>query len=326
MRALWPRGGGYDHVTEKITHLSEAAAHHTRYSTHKCKCVAGKRVPLRPFGRGKRVKSVRFNHLRAALLAVAVAGLLAAAGLVVVLYAQPAEANYPGKPAKIAYSGFAGQDSEIYTIKPDGGGKVPLTDNSALDRYPAYSPNGKKIVYSGKDAPNGDLEIYTINAGGGGKKQLTDNSTNDEYPYYSPSGKRIAYSGVDTGPQNDSEIYTIKVGGGSRFNVTDNSSDDYYPDYAPNGMRIAYANNAGGDDEIYTIKPNGGGRQPVTDNSSDDYFPSYSPSGKKIAYENDGGPGTGTDEEIYTISPNGGGRLNVTDNGTGDYEPYWGSQ
>jgi hypothetical protein len=53
----------------------------------------------------KILKTVRLNHLRAALLAVAAAGLLAAVGLVV-LYAQPAEANYPGKPAKIAFAGY----------------------------------------------------------------------------------------------------------------------------------------------------------------------------------------------------------------------------
>jgi len=66
------------------------------------------------------VKTVRLDHLRAALLAVAAAGLLAAVGLVVVLYAQPAEANYPGKPGKIAYSGWDGNDLEIYTINPNG--------------------------------------------------------------------------------------------------------------------------------------------------------------------------------------------------------------
>ena len=49
--------------------------------------------------------TVRLNHLRAALLAVAAAGLLAAVGLLVVLYAQPAEANYPGTNGKIYYSG-----------------------------------------------------------------------------------------------------------------------------------------------------------------------------------------------------------------------------
>src|ERR671911_2392743 len=153
---------------------------------------AGNRAPLRLFGRGKRVKSVRLNHLGGTLLAVAAAGLLADAGLVVVLYAQPAEANFPGKPGKIAFSEYDGNDLEIYTINPNGGGKKQLTDNSTNDIEPAYSPNGKKIAYSGRDAPNGDYELYTINAGGGGKKQLTDNTTDDYDPSYSPSGKRIA--------------------------------------------------------------------------------------------------------------------------------------
>jgi hypothetical protein len=86
------------------------------------------------------------GSLRAALLAVAAAGLLAAVGLcVVVLYAQPAEANYPGKPAKIAFSGYDGQDYEIYTINANGGGKKQLTDNSLGDFYPSYSPSGKSV-------------------------------------------------------------------------------------------------------------------------------------------------------------------------------------
>ncbi|MEJ7815376.1 MAG: hypothetical protein WKF53_09400, partial [Rubrobacter sp.] len=61
------------------------------------------------------MKTVRLNHLRAALLTSAAAGLLAAVGLLMVLYAQPAGANYPGKPGKIAYSGYDGNDYEIYT-------------------------------------------------------------------------------------------------------------------------------------------------------------------------------------------------------------------
>jgi metal-dependent amidase/aminoacylase/carboxypeptidase family protein len=65
------------------------------------------------------LKTVRLDHLKAALLAAA-AELLAAAGLVV-LYAQPAEANYPGKPGKIASAGNDGNDLEIFTINPTVG-------------------------------------------------------------------------------------------------------------------------------------------------------------------------------------------------------------
>jgi len=189
--------------------------------------VAGKRAPLRLFGRGKIVKSVRLNHLRAALLAVAAAGLLAAVGLfIVVLYAQPAEANFPGKPGKIAFSQDDGNDLEIYTIKADGGGKKQLTDNSTDDRYPAYSASGKKIAYTGDEGQ--DYEIYTINAGGGGKLPVTDNSSDDFNPDYAPSGKRIAYTNY-AGTGTDEEIYTIKPGGGGRTPVTDNGTRDFEP-------------------------------------------------------------------------------------------------
>ena len=123
------------------------------------------------------MKIVRLDHLRTALLAAA-AGLLAAVGLLVVLYAQPAEANYPGKPNKIAFSGYDGDDYKIYTINPNGGGKVPLTE----DYYPSYSPSGKRIAYV-NDAGT-DPEIYTIKPGGGGRQPVTDNSTNDSDPYW----------------------------------------------------------------------------------------------------------------------------------------------
>jgi hypothetical protein len=130
---------------------------------------------------GEIVKTVRLNHLRGALLAAA-AGLLAAVGLfVVVLYAQPAEATFPGKPGKIAYEGNDGNDEEIYTIKPGGGGKVNVTDNDTSDNAPSYSPSGKRIAYYGRGATD-DNEIYTIKPGGGGKINVTDNDTSDLEP------------------------------------------------------------------------------------------------------------------------------------------------
>ena len=78
------------------------------------------------------MKTVRLDHLRAALLTAAAAGLLAAVGLLMVLYAQPAEANYPGTNGKIYYSGDDGNDEEIYSINPDGGAssESPTTRNA----------------------------------------------------------------------------------------------------------------------------------------------------------------------------------------------------
>src|ERR687898_649412 len=164
-----------------------------------------------PSKRRKKLKTLRLNHLRAAILAVAAAGLLAAVGLVVVLYAQPAEANYPGKPGKIAYAGEVGTNSVIYTIKPNGKDRRPITAKGATNREPAYGPGGKRIAYSGYDG--NDYEIYTIKVGGGNRLNVTKNSTDDLYPSYSPSGKKIAYVNI-AGPATDYEIWTIKPKGG----------------------------------------------------------------------------------------------------------------
>ena len=187
--------------------MGEAASHRPRYSDYNCKGVAGSLAPLRPLGKEKIVRTVRFDHLRTALLAVAPAGLLAALGLVV-LFAQPAEANYPGKPGKIAYSGWDGNDLEIYTINPNGGSNLKVTNDQ-----------------SGKDG--NDWDIYTISINGGGRKNVTNNNADDIQPSYSPSGKNKAYV-YDPGA-GDAEIYYIKPDGGGRTPVTANNRDDLYP-------------------------------------------------------------------------------------------------
>jgi len=124
----------------------------------------------------------------------AAAGALVAVGLLmlmVMVEAGPAEAAFPGKNGRIAYSSYDGPfpkgDYEIYTINPDGSGKTKLTHNDTDDIDPAYSPDGKKIVYAGQDGPKGDLEIYTLNARGGGKSRVTNN---DAYPQKLSWGSR----------------------------------------------------------------------------------------------------------------------------------------
>jgi hypothetical protein len=74
----------------------------------------------------------------------AAAGTFVAVGLLilimlVVVEARPAGATLPGKNGKIAYSGREGTaDNEIYTIKPGGGGRFNVTDNSTDDEEPSW--------------------------------------------------------------------------------------------------------------------------------------------------------------------------------------------
>ena len=121
---------------------------------------------------------VRINRLGATLAA---AGLLAGVALLTVaFYAQPAGATFPGTPGRIAYAHYDGNDTEIFTINPDGTGMVRVTHNGVDDFAPSYSPDGKRIAFESSDGD--DREIFTIKASGGDKRQVTHNNSADRTP------------------------------------------------------------------------------------------------------------------------------------------------
>jgi dipeptidyl aminopeptidase/acylaminoacyl peptidase len=118
-------------------------------------------------GEGKDL-SIRMLYLPALIMA----GVLLACAAALLALSEKAEANFPGKNGRIAYSGHDGNDYEIYTINPNGGTPLRLTNNDRDDEYPSYSPNGKRIVYEAWDGH--DAEIYTIKVGGGSNTLVTD--------------------------------------------------------------------------------------------------------------------------------------------------------
>jgi Tol biopolymer transport system component len=258
-------------------------------------------------------------------LASLVAAVLVACAVVVLVVSEKAEATFPGKNGRIAYSGFGGgTDTGIYTINPDGSGKTRIpAPRVSGEAEPSYSPDGKRIVYLGYDG--NDYEIYTIKVGGGDKTRVTNNTSDEASPSYSPDGKRIAYQDYS---RNASEIHTIKVGGGGEFRVT-KSRGSFEPDYSPDGKRIAYASYEGPDTEIYTISVEGEGKKKVTNNVRDEEDPSYSPNGKKIAYECFKALATDNekfDPQICTIKAGGGDKTQITDTAGYASDPSWGSR
>lgn len=91
--------------------------------------------------------------------------------------------------------------SEIYTVRLDGSDLKQVTTNSANDRAPTWSKDGKKILfYSNRNHKNCngydvcDFERFTINLDGTGSRRLTKELP--EYPDddISPDGKYRVYA------------------------------------------------------------------------------------------------------------------------------------
>ena len=136
--------------------------------------------------------------------------------------------------------------SAFGTLRPSGF----ACRHFGLDCGVAYSPDGRRIAYTGSRFFERDAEIYTINVDGSHRTKVTDNNSIDYWPSYSPNGKKIAYL-RGRGPNPD--IYTKNVGGGGKSNeVTDGRYIESNPSWGNRPSRLTLRPRS---------QPNGGARK-----------------------------------------------------------------
>lgn len=99
--------------------------------------------------------------------------------------------------------------AEIYLMNADGTAVTRLTNDTALDIHPAFSPDGKSIVFaSNRDTTpySQKKDIYTMSATGTGITRLTHGEGDNGEPTFSPDGKSIVFErGRDWGDQADEQ-------------------------------------------------------------------------------------------------------------------------
>ncbi len=209
--------------------------------------------------------------------------------------------------------------SEICTINPDGTGYRKLTDNSSLDAYPSWSPDGSRIVYlSWPEYPDNTLDIYTMNSDGSSQVELYDSGYHDADCYW--SGSKIVFT-------RESQIWIMDDDGTSAVQVTDfelageqGSADlpfgDYDPRLEPNGSVILFDRmvddqHPSGNWNFYTINVNGTGESAITDTGWQQFIAEWSHSGNLILFTvasmNDQGV-----YDLYTVNPDGSNTVNIT--------------
>ena len=152
-----------------------------------------------------------------------------------------------GSKVAFAYKG------DIYTVPVTGGTALRLTDGTAVEAKPVWSPDGKTIAFASDR--NGGLDVYVMNADGSGQKRLTFNSAAQVPQNFTPDGKSIIFTAVIEDPAQSalgpvksmSEIYSVPVTGGRYTQIVPVAANNIRT--IPASSKIVYEGVKGGEDK-----------------------------------------------------------------------------
>ena len=188
---------------------------------------------------------------------------------------------------KIAFDGVQGTDpsNEIYVVNTrDGSGLTALTSCAGsgagcFNAYPAWSPDGSKIVYVHADDSDEDgnainEQVWVMNANGSNKTQLTFTAADhDQTPDWSPDGRKIAY--MEAG-----HIFTMRADGSHQTQLTFGDEVDFGTAWSPDGRRIAFVRNFGnGYRPVFVMNADGSNQRQLTSGTPRQFVPGWQPLG-----------------------------------------------
>ncbi len=128
-------------------------------------------------------------------------------------------------------------------------GDIRITNNNAVDRYPAWSPDGLQIAFASNRS--GQYEIWTMNADGTSLKQITNGLGNCIKPAWSPNGKNIAFVSDKNGKE---DIYSLEIASGITMRLTETASAETDPAWSRGGQTLFFASDRESGWEIYAMK------------------------------------------------------------------------
>lgn len=193
-------------------------------------------------------------------------------------------------------------NAQIYTIKLNGDSLTQLTFEGT-NRFPDWSPDGKKIAYT---RPQPGTGMWIMDSDGGNKRYLGFMST----PDWSPDTSHFVY-------KFRNEIWVADTNGANAKQLTFLGGDSRYPQWSPDGSKIVFSSQkiAPGYHltQIWVMNSDGTNLKQLTTEGG--RYPAWSPDGNKIVYVRDSNKYSSKHGQLWIMDADGSNKKQLTFDG-----------
>lgn len=191
----------------------------------------------------------------------------------------------------MAFTSDRDGNAEIYVVYQSGR-EQRLTQHSAVDRSPTWSPDGRQIAFASDR--DGVFFIFLMNPDGTNVRRLTKRTNAEAAPAWSPNGEWIAYH---SNVNDNWDIYMTNVNTGVTLGLTQTNGDDLSPTWSPDSGYIMFMSFRDNDWELYMVDVETYQYRRMTSFVAEHMFPSWGPVGNLIAFMSD----RDGNREIYIV-------------------------
>ena len=153
-----------------------------------------------------------------------------------------------------------------------------ITYDEKQDRYPSFSPDGKKILFESNR--RNFWGIYTMETDGTNISEVSRVRAEMRFPSWNQDGTRIIYSGKQG---VNFSVYHMRADGTDirRFMK---GFMGIFATWSPDGKSIAFTSLFGGKPDVYLLDTENSVRAPLVATRFRDVWLRWSPDGKKVAF------------------------------------------
>jgi TolB protein len=176
-------------------------------------------------------------------------------------------------------------DTEVFIVNPTTGDAFNLTKApQSEERYPSWSPDGQKVVFTSNREDGKTYNLYIVNKNGKGLRKLTSLPAGSVayWASWTADGKHIYFN-----EGSSSSIYRVKPNGSDLQKITEGRDGNISPD----GKKIVFTQQGKKGYGVWVMDANGQNRKQIIEHESEigGIAPVWSPDGKKIAFSGQDG-------------------------------------